>query len=259
MIYEIEQAKAAAALFEGWQDTMIWSCLQGVMGRLYADREERPASAMIWLGDFCFFAGIPDRELIRYKPRECAQDFRILVPRDEGWEAAIEECYGDRARKILRYAIKKEPDVFDEEKLRRAADAGLPAGCCLKLMDQELFHRCREIPWCRDWVAQYKDYELYREHGLGAVILKDGEPVSGASSYAGYLGGIEIEIDTREDWRRRGLAYICGARLILECLRRGWYPSWDAQNRWSVALAEKLGYHFSHEYAAYEADFFGHA
>lgn len=259
MIYEIEQAKAAAALFEGWQDTMIWSCLQGVMGRLYADREERPASAMIWLGDFCFFAGIPDRELIRYRPRECGQDFRILVPRDEGWEAAIEECYGDRARKILRYAIKKEPDVFDEEKLRRAVGAGLPAGCCLKPMDQELFHRCREIPWCRDWVAQYKDYELYREHGLGAVILKDGEPISGASSYAGYLGGIEIEIDTREDWRRRGLAYICGARLILECLRRGWYPSWDAQNRWSVALAEKLGYHFSHEYAAYEADFFGHA
>ena len=28
--------------------------------------------------------------------------------------------------------------------------------------------------------------------------------------------------------------------------------SWDAQNKWSVALAEKLGYHFSHEYVAYE-------
>ncbi|MDD6328823.1 MAG: GNAT family N-acetyltransferase, partial [Lachnospiraceae bacterium] len=30
------------------------------------------------------------------------------------------------------------------------------------------------------------------------------------------------------------------------------YPSWDAQNKWSVGLAEKLGYHFSHEYTAYE-------
>ena len=84
------------------------------------------------------------------------------------------------------------------------------------------------------------------------MILKDGEPVSGASSYSGYRGGIEIEIDTRKDFRRKGLAFVCGAKLILECLDRGWYPSWDAHNLWSVALAEKLGYHFDHEYEAYE-------
>lgn len=66
------------------------------------------------------------------------------------------------------------------------------------------------------------------------------------------MGGIEIEIDTKEEHRRQGLAYACGAKLILECLNKGWYPSWDAQNKWSVALAEKLGYHFSHEYPAYE-------
>ena len=93
---------------------------------------------------------------------------------------------------------------------------------------------------------------MFQKYGSGAVILKDGQPVSGASSYTGYLGGIEIEIDTREDHRRRGLAYICGAKLILECLEKGWYPSWDAQNPGSVALAEKLGYHMDHEYTAFE-------
>ena len=34
----------------------------------------------------------------------------------------------------------------------------------------------------------------------------------------------------------------CGAALVLTCLARGLYPSWDAANRESVALAEKLGY-----------------
>ncbi|MCI9059896.1 MAG: GNAT family N-acetyltransferase, partial [Lachnospiraceae bacterium] len=43
-----------------------------------------------------------------------------------------------------------------------------------------------------------------------------------------------------------------GARLILACMERGWYPSWDAQNLWSVKLAEKLGYHFDRAYPAYE-------
>ena len=45
---------------------------------------------------------------------------------------------------------------------------------------------------------------------------------------------------------------IMGADLILECLDRGLYPSWDAQNLDSLSLAKKLGYEFSHEYPAYE-------
>lgn len=106
----------------------------------------------------------------------------------------IETCYGDKAKKVTRYAIKKEKDIFDVSKLKQA------------------FEKLSE----------------------------------------GYEEGIEIEIDTREDHRRKGLAYACGAKLICECLKKGLYPSWDAQNKWSVALAEKLGYHFSHEYTAYE-------
>ncbi len=88
--------------------------------------------------------------------------------------------------------------------------------------------------------------------GLGFVAVKDGEIVAGASSYLVYHGGLEIEIDTRMDHRRRGLAYACGAKLILECLNRGIYPSWDAHNLASVSLAEKLGYHLDYEYLAYE-------
>lgn len=251
MIYKIPQGEKASLLFEGWQETMIWSCLQNVMGSLYGNDAERPVSAMIQLGDFCFFGGRPDRELAVYRPEGSRQDFRILVPQNRDWEEMIERQYGAGAKKTLRYAIKKEPAVFDTEKLRKAAE-GLPEGYTLKMMDRELFHRCGEIRWCRDWVAQYDTYERYEKYGMGAVILKDGEPVAGASSYSGYEGGIEIEIDTRQDFRRKGLGYVCGAKLVLECLNRGWYPSWDAQNKGSVALAEKLGYHFSHEYTVYE-------
>ena len=175
----------------------------------------------------------------------------IIVPQSRLWENLIEEYYKERAKKIVRYAIKKEPDVFDCEKLQAIVDK-LPDGYHLKMIDEKLFWQCREIEWCRDWVWQYDDYARYQKYGLGAIILKDEEPVSGASSYSSYIGGIEIEIDKRKDYRRRGLAYISGAKLILECLKRGWYPSWDAQNRWSVALAEKLGYHFDYEYVAYE-------
>ena len=251
MVYELRDTEKAGPFFEGWQETLIWSCLQGIMGKIYVDFPEHPASAMAVLGDFCFLAGKPDREFVLSEQSGGRRGFMIMVPGDQAWEPVIEEGLGGQAKKVVRYAIKKEPGIFDAEKLQAIVE-GLPDGYTLQMMDEKLFLRCRETEWCRDFVSQYENYTLYQKYGLGAIVLKDGEPVSGASSYSGYIGGIEIEIDTREDHRRRGLASVCGAKLILECLERGWYPSWDAQNKWSVGLAEKLGYHFDREYTAYE-------
>lgn len=251
MIAEMKEPQNASRLFEGWQETMIWSCLQRVMGKIYADDPKNPSSAMAILGDFIFFAGEPCKELVLYKPDWCARTFIIMVPQDERWSALIEKCYGKKSKRVERYAMKKEPDVFRPDELQ-AIIASLPPKYSMQMMDEALYARCRQEYWCRDFVAQYADYGTYRKLGIGAVILKDGEPVSGASSYSSYQDGIEIEIGTKQAYRRQGLATICGAKLILECLNRKLYPSWDAQNKWSVALAQKLGYHFDHPYTAYE-------
>ncbi|MCI8826996.1 MAG: GNAT family N-acetyltransferase [Lachnospiraceae bacterium] len=246
MISKIDDTSRVKILFGNWQETMIWSCLQGVMGDIYTDNTEYPASAMAVLGDFCFLAGEPKEELTLFLPK----DFIIMVPQNHRWADIIEKCYGKHAKKVTRYAMKKEPDLFKEEELQRAMV--LPPEYSLKKIDEELFYLCREQEWSKDFVSQYVNYERYRRLGIGIVALKDNEIVAGASSYSSYENGIEIEIDTKQEYRRRGLAYACGAGLILECRKRNLYPSWDAQNLWSVALAEKLGYHFDYEYYAYE-------
>ena len=236
-------------LFGQWEETIIWSCLQGVMGEIYTD--EQGEAAMAILGDFAFFAGKPNEELLQFKPSSCKQNFIIMVPQNEEWAALIEKCYGEKATKVSRYAIKKEKDVFDKERLQQAI-VQLPKGYELKPLGEMEFQLCKDNKWAGDLVGQFKDYDAYRALGLGVLAFKDGELAAGASSYSRYKEGIEIEIDTKEEHRRKGLAYACGAKLILECLERGLYPSWDAQNMWSVGLAEKLGYHYSHTYTAYE-------
>ena len=173
MIYELKELGKAAPLFGQWQESLIWSCLQGVMGKIYVDSLEKPASALALLGDFGFFAGRPDREMVLGKPESREKDFVIMVPQDKAWEELMEECLGERAKKVTRYAIKKEPGVFCREKLKAAAE-GVPQGYDLRLMDESLFWQCREIGWCRDWVAQYEDYGQYKRYGLGAVLRLPG-------------------------------------------------------------------------------------
>ena len=251
MIYELKDTSKATRLFAGWQDSVVWSALEGVMGKIYVDSLENPVSGAVALGDFCFLSGEPTAEIAGFWPDGCGEEELILVPQNEKWAEMIERHYREKAQKAIRYAIKKEPGIFDLEKLESAA-AALPAEYEMRLMDEELFEICRLTPWSKDLAANYEDYSQYQEFGLGIVILKNGEIVAGISSYSGYHAGIEIEVVTREDYRRKGLAYIAAARLILECEKRGLYPNWDAANKMSVGLAEKLGYHFSHEYVVYK-------
>lgn len=250
MIYQVE-GKTAAELFQNWDETMIWSCLQGVMGELYADNRQYPESGMAIIGDFCFFAGKPNQELVAYKPKHYRKDFIIMTADAPEWFPLIESVYHNKAKKTIRYATAKDT-IFDDKKLTDLAKIERE-DIILQRLTPKWFAECKQQDWSRDFVALYADYNEYQRLGaIGVLALDNGVPVSGASAYSTFQNGIEIEIGTRKEYRRQGLATACGAKLILECLNRGWYPSWDAANPVSLALAEKLGYRLEHEYAAYQ-------
>ena len=245
MLYELTDTSKVTHLFEGWQETLIYSCLQRVMGKIFVTDPDSPRSAMAYVGCFAFYAGEADRELVMNKP----DGFVIMTPQNKEWEACIEACFPE-AKKVTRYAIKKKTQ-FDRDYLRKMT-AELPGGYELKEIDEKIYDMCLSDPLTRDFVSSFESKEKYLEIGKGVVIIKSGLIAAGASSYSRYKEGIEIEVDTIEEERRKGLATIACAALILRCLDEGLYPSWDAQNMNSVRLARKLGYEFDHEYTAYE-------
>lgn len=245
MVYALTDTSKVKALFEGWQETLIDSCLQKVMGKIYVTDPQNPRSAMAFVGCFGFYAGEPDRELVLQKP----DGFVIMTPQNEAWAKLIEACFPS-AKRVTRYAIKKDTK-FDPEALRKELDR-LPAGYELAKIDGDIYDLCLKDPATADYVSAFDSKEHYLKMGRGMVILKDGRIVAGASSYTRYLEGIEIEVSTAEPERRKHLATVACAALILNCLEEGLYPSWDAQNMNSVHLAEKLGYEYDHAYVAYE-------
>lgn len=246
MVFELNKiGDKVKALFEGWEETLIYSCIQNVMGKIFVTDIDNPRSACAFVGDFAFYAGVPDKELIENKP----EGFVIMVPQNAEWAALIEESFPD-AKKVIRYAIRKDTK-FDKERLKKLADM-LPDGYTIRRIDKDLYDKCLLNPVTADFVSSFETKEKYLEYGIGIVALKEGEIVAGASSYTRYIEGIEIEVDTIPSERRKHLATVVCASLILDCLEENLYPSWDAQNMNSVRLAEKLGYEYSHGYIAYE-------
>lgn len=245
MIFLLKEPHRAELLFAGWEETMLYSCLQGVMGNIYVTDPEHPRAACAVLGDFAFLTGEPERELLRCP----LPPFVIAVPRDPAWQALVVSVY-PQAHRVTRYATHKNT-VFDPDRLRGLASA-LPLGYTLRRIDALLYGRCLASPVLADLVSVFGSRNRFLRDGIGFVVCHEGEVVAGASSYSRYRSGIEVEVDTLPGERRRGLATAAAARLILSCTEAGWYPSWDAQNPVSLHLAQKLGYVFSHAYTAFE-------
>lgn len=234
---------------------MIFTCLEGEMGSVWADDAQHPTWAQATLGDFSFFAG--DAGAHGTKPAVAALmekhpgGFALAVPRDEAWAQLIADAHKGACKKITRYAFAKSNQVFDQIKLEAYA-SGLPVGYTMRRLGAPDYGTVMAHEWSHDLCAQYASAEDYAARGMGVGAFMQGELVCGASSYSHHSGGIEIEIDTRKDHRRKGLATACAARLILACLERGWHPSWDAANPQSALLAQKLGYIRTHAYVAFE-------
>ena len=163
MIVKLENPQKAEKLFDGWQEGCIWSALQGVMGDIYVDDEASPASGAVVLGDFAFLAGKPDRDMLLWESLCGEKEFMIFVPQNDAWNGIIEEYYKDKAKKVIRYAIKKERNVFDRSHLKNVV-LSLSSEYRASVIDEELFHQCMALEWCRDGVANYPDYDLYPQN-----------------------------------------------------------------------------------------------
>lgn len=158
-----------------------------------------PESALCAIGDFCFFAG-------RAGPGPGAAGRpALLVPRTGDWAPVIRAVWGRRAVPFLRYALCGAPEDFDRDRLAAFA-AALPPGFSLSPILAGHYPLLTAQDWSRDLCGNFRDGPDFARRGLGVIALRDGVPAAGASSYAVWDGGIEIQIDTRRTCAARGLA-----------------------------------------------------
>lgn len=180
MVYEAGDIHKIETIFANWEETLIWSCLQNVMGKVFVTNNENPKSACAYVGCFMFFAGEPDKELVLNK----GNGFNIMVPQNELWARLIEECYPD-SKCFTRYAIKKDTK-FDVAKLKANLSL-LPSGYELKKIDlatvccSALILNCLEEGLYPSWAA----------HNMNSVHLAQKLGYEFSHEYVAYEVSVE--------------------------------------------------------------------
>ncbi len=255
MIYEADKSvrEKLIPMFEKIESNIILSYLQGHMGNAWVDNLENPTVAQITVGIFVFFAGDSNtkeaEELLYNLP-----DFTLAIVDSDEWKNRIETVHSGSIEKFQRYRFKKNPDHLDKKHIQKLLST-LPQGYEIKRIDKNIAKAPSFRELSEDFVSQFDSIDDFINRGVGYAILSEGRVVSAATSFSIYDDGIEIEVASHSKHRRKGLATITASTLILDCLDRGKYPSWDGANMESVELAQKLGYIFKESYDTYFIDY----
>lgn len=218
----------------------VEAILGGILGEAYADDENDPHIAMLAYADIVAIGGDVSHplaeELIQMLPEEKGV---ITMPKE--WEGKIREVLGPVAVECERFAF--DDSDLDLTHLQNIIET-LPTEYTLQKIDADLAQKVLDLgePISLDHVSNYGSIAYFLEHGLGYCIMQGEAIASVASSYASCPSGIEIQINTIEQYKKKGLALIVSAALIHDCLSRGITAHWDAANPTSARLAERLGY-----------------
>ena len=221
------------------------AALEGTMGRAWADDAATPTVAMLHL-EFFMLAGDPAAPAAEEAARRVEQDGSIVAS-TAAWEPVLRRVWGERLRPYTR--VEFAQGEWDRKALRGFIEA-LPEGLVAKRIGAGDAGRFAEL--ADSLVYNFPSLEEFVARGAGFGIEQEGRFVSGCASFAICSHSLEFEIQTHEDFRRRGLACATAASMIEHCLDSGLEPCWDAHNEQSAALATKLGFVNPQPYTAYE-------
>lgn len=235
-----------------FHDTTGYTVMQGIGGSAWVDNIAKPKSAITLYGDFCLLAGEPVGDEIEEEIMEmldaCGKTWSYFVPESEEWIKFFRES--PMFHESERYRLSAKKDSFDRKLLQGYVDK-LSSEFSIEPINEKWYDRVVQEEWSADLCSNFSSKEEYLEHGIGFIITTNDMPVAGVSTYSYYDKGIEIEIDTKDEYRKKGFATVLGARIILECMERGLKPSWDAANLISAKVAEKLGFEFDTPYPVF--------
>jgi len=233
----------------------VFTVLEGnQIGRVWVDQVANPRSAVM-SSDFCYLTSTPDAsdfqaDTAKWLGDEVLnrQEYTPLFYFSRPWEAALQTilpAYG-----VQRYVLSKfDFDVQRYRELQTGWQKRVPTGFALQRTNAQSALEVGGIPHI------WGSVDNFLEHGFGFCMLDESQ----SDEHLAFAGSVqtvfvgdchaETGVETREPYRRKGLATALCCAYIDLCLQSGIYPEWGCgvDNEPSERLAYKLGYTNKHE------------
>ncbi|HEY9075231.1 MAG TPA: GNAT family N-acetyltransferase [Anaerolineaceae bacterium] len=242
------QYSCALSLLAGFpQHVLPFAICDGYnKGRVFTDRAQNPRVALVWssVGYLCLAGEIGEAGNVDDLHRTLTE---ILIPASlAGGETSLiliasPSAWKERFASLLpgrnMIEIFRQPFAFNPALFMNLPRPEIPVGMRLIPIDAMLAEKAGIL-------ASWASLNDFLSNGIGYALL-DGEAVASiCTSVFTSRERVEIDVQTAEPYRRRGLATIVASALIEESLRRGRQPNWECfwDNRPSIALAGRLGF-----------------
>ncbi|MDL2317499.1 GNAT family N-acetyltransferase [Eubacteriales bacterium OttesenSCG-928-A19] len=225
-------------------------CLGLVDCRAFVDAPDSPSSALLILERFGigFAAGNAAHAASLLECLRGWHSWYEISDPPPAWHPAL-AGWTKASFATTRYAFADCPDAIPADRLRALAVP--PEGFTLRRYDEQLIRQALSAEWSEDQLGTFLSADAFLRDGVGVALLREGALVAGCTSFCRLPGGFEVQVDTHPEYRKRGLATCVSAAFILDVMEMGLIPYWDAANRSSLRLAERLGYVFQSVYPAW--------
>lgn len=205
-------------------------------GFFLADDNIKPRVALTFIGGCIIYGGDAEHPNARALVEAMAVQ-PVILPHPPEWSALVREVFGEKVKNELRYFLPFSS--LDTDKLPKLP---LPLQYQLMKIDIDVASRLKDELGEEYHIHHYFSLEDFVKRGCGFCICRGQEICAAAMASLRGSNAIQIQIYTKEQYRRQGLASQVGAALLQYCRDNGIRADWDAANPASRDLALKLGY-----------------
>lgn len=228
-----EPGKEIRALFFGMKDGVLRAALNG-KGKIFADNAENPCSAAAIIGGYCFFAGRPDILIASYIPA----DREVTVEASTEWYNMLRELFDGRTKPFVRYETKKI-SWFNVKRLMKEVKK-LPDGLEIFEIGEKEFSALKTSDFAGSALELFENIEEFKKSSFGFAVKSEKTAVAAAVCLASFDGGAVLCPLANKGFEEALPAV--SALFIMDCIRRGLYPYFTADDKEQLKLAQSLGY-----------------
>ena len=219
----------------GW-DVIFNASLE--YGFVLADNAEQPNVALSFLSGCILYGGDANHSLARDLVRSMEVQPGILSY-PENWAALIKDEYKEKAKLETRYYLPF--DSLDKERLL-SIDLSTNNGYRIERINEQLAEKLKDEIGEEYQIYHYLSLRDFAEKGCGFCITNGNEICSAAAAFLRSGNKIQVQVNTKQQYRHQRMATKTSACMLRYCLENGITADWDAANTHSRDLAYKLGY-----------------